>query len=242
MFMGFSLEERMLSRATLLGPARFDIGAPPPLLPWSVADPERTDDTELLCRLRAGDEAAFRDLVQRLHRPLVKLGLAFVGSASAAEEVVQETWLAVVAQLDAFEGRSSLRTWIGSILVNRAKTRGVRDKRTVPFSSLSDDDTEVVEPERFGKAGFWSVPPSRWDEAPESRLLQKEAREAIERELEGLPAAQRTVVILRDLEEWSSEEVCNVLEVTETNQRVLLHRGRMRLRAALEKYHSGKTV
>jgi RNA polymerase sigma-70 factor, ECF subfamily len=200
------------------------------------------DDSDLLARLRAGDEDAFRDLVRRMHRPLIKLGLAFVGSASTAEEVVQETWLAVVGQLDAFEGRSSLRTWIGSILVNRAKTRGVRDKRTVPFSALVSDDLEVVEPERFSKAGFWSVPPSRWDEAPESVVLQKEARAAIERELDSLPSAQRAVVVLRDLEEWTSEEVCNVLEVTETNQRVLLHRGRMRLRAALERYHSGKTV
>jgi RNA polymerase sigma-70 factor, ECF subfamily len=99
-----------------------------------------------------------------------------------------------------------------------------------------------VEPERFSKAGFWSVPPTRWDDAPESLALRKEARETIERELDALPPAQRTVVVLRDLEEWSSEEVCNVLEVSETNQRVLLHRGRMRLRAALERYHQGKSV
>jgi RNA polymerase sigma-70 factor (ECF subfamily) len=199
-------------------------------------------DADLVRRLRAGDEAAFRDLVRRMHRPLMKLGTMWVGSPAVAEEVVQETWLAVVAQIDRFEERSSLRTWIGSILVNRAKTRGARDKRSVPFSSLSTEDAEVVEPERFGKGGFWRQPPAKWDDAPDALTLRKEAREAIEKELEAFPPAQRTVVVLRDLEEWSSVEVCNVLEISETNQRVLLHRGRMRLRAALERYHRGGKV
>jgi RNA polymerase sigma-70 factor (ECF subfamily) len=208
----------------------------------TVLDGPCTDEAEIVRRLRSGDEAAFRDLVLRMHRALSKLALTFVGSAAAAEEVVQETWLAVVAQIDRFEGRSSLRTWIGSILVHRAKTRGVRDKRSVPFSSLAPDacGEGPVEPERFGPSGFWSSPPRRWDDGPESLVLRKEAREAIERELATLQEAQRTVVELRDLEGWSSEEVCNVLGVTETNQRVLLHRGRMRLRAALEQYHSGE--
>jgi RNA polymerase sigma-70 factor, ECF subfamily len=197
------------------------------------------DDAALLERLRAGDEAAFRDLVTRMHRGLVRVALAFVGSAAAAEEVVQETWLAVVTQLDRFEGRSSLRTWIGTILTNRARTRGVRDKRSLPFSSFDAGELDPVEPERFSRLGFWSVPPTRWDDAPEALVLRKEARGAIEKELAGLPETQRTVVVLRDLEGWSSEEVCNVLGVSETNQRVLLHRGRQRLRAALERYHSG---
>ena len=202
---------------------------------------ERTADADadLVRRLRAGDEEAFRAVVRSSHRALSRVALAFVGDPSVAEEVVQETWVAVVSQIDRFEQRSSLRTWIGSILVNRAKTRAVRDKRSVPFSTLSAADAEAVEPERFGALGFWSVPPRRWDAAPESLALRKEAREAIERELARLPEAQRTVVVLRDLEDWSSEEVCNVLGVSETNQRVLLHRGRMRLRAALERYHSG---
>ncbi len=173
-----------------------------------------------------------------MNRALMKLALAFVGSPSSAEEVVQETWLAVVDQLDRFEGRSSLRTWIGSIAVNRAKTRGVRDKRSVPFSALAEDDDPVQE--SFTARGFWCTPPASWDKGPESLVLQKEAREAIERELEDLPPAQRTVVTLRDLEGWSGEEVCNVLDVTETHQRVLLHRGRMRLRSALARYHAGK--
>jgi RNA polymerase sigma-70 factor, ECF subfamily len=172
----------------------------------------------------------------------MKLVLAFVSQPSSAEEVVQETWLAVVGQMDQFEGRSSLRTWIGAIAVNRAKTRGVRDKRSVPFSALADDDADVVSPERFTAKGFWCLPPTPWEKAPESQLLRKEARAAIERELEALPPAQRTVVTLRDLEGWSSEEVCNVLEVTETHQRVLLHRGRMRLRSALERYRSEQAL
>ena len=207
-----------------------------------MTDAGGSDDAQLVSRLREGDEAAFRELVGRMHRGLLRVALAFVESPSAAEEVVQETWLAVVAQIDGFEGRSSLRTWIGTILGNRAKTRGVRDKRSVPFSSLTPEDVDPVEPERFGKGGTWSAPPHRWDDAPESLVLRKEARQAIERELKGLPEAQRTVVTLRDLEGWSSEEVCNVLEISETNQRVLLHRGRQRLRGALERYHSGTAV
>ncbi|HEY3817522.1 MAG TPA: RNA polymerase sigma factor [Polyangiaceae bacterium] len=201
--------------------------------------PESPDDALLLGRLRDGDESAFRELVTKMHRGLLRVALAFVESPSAAEEVVQETWVAVVSQIDGFEGRSSLRTWIGTILSNRAKTRGVRDKRSVPFSALTKDDVDPVEPERFSSRGLWSPPPARWDEAPESLALRKEAREAIERELGTLPEAQRTVVVLRDLEGWSSDEVCNVLGISETNQRVLLHRGRQRLRGALERYHSG---
>jgi RNA polymerase sigma-70 factor (ECF subfamily) len=207
----------------------------------AVPDAAATDDAALVTLLRAGNEEAFRGLVRRMHRALQKVALAFVGSPAAAEEVVQDTWVAVVSQIDGFEGRSSLRTWIGSILVNQAKTRGVRDKRSVPFSSLSPEEAAPVEPERFSEAGFWSLPPKRWDDAPESLVLRKEARETIDRELEGLPAAQRTVVVLRDLEGWDSDEVCNVLGLSETNQRVLLHRGRQRLRAALERYRSGKT-
>jgi RNA polymerase sigma-70 factor (ECF subfamily) len=195
-----------------------------------------SDDPAIVERLRAGDEASFRELVRTMHGPLIKLASAFVGTQAAAEEVVQETWLAVVTELDRFEARSSLRTWIGSILVNRAKTRGVRDKRSVPFSALEGDSDEPFEPERFSAGGFWTDPPRRWD--AESLVLRKEARNAIERELETLPPAQRTVVALRDVAEWSAEEVCNVLEITETNQRVLLHRGRARLRTALERYHA----
>jgi RNA polymerase sigma-70 factor (ECF subfamily) len=206
-----------------------------------VPELPKPDETALCDRLRAGEEAAFKALVKELHSALTRVALAFVGSPATAEEVVQDTWMAVIAGLDQFEGRSTLRTWIGRILVNRAKTRGARERRTVSFASLSPEDEELVEPERFIAAGFWGVPPFRWEEAPEQLVLRKEARSHIERELASLPPAQRTVVTLRDLEGWSSEEVCNVLELAETNQRVLLHRGRMRLRAALERYHSGKS-
>lgn len=200
---------------------------------------EPADDAQIVARLRAGDEEAFRGLVARLHRGLLRVAMAHVASREAAEEVVQETWLAVVSQIDRFEGRSSLRTWIGTILTNRAKTRGVRDRRSVPFSALAREDLEPVETERFTSAGLWSPAPPAWDHAPEDLVLRKEARQAIERELGTLPESQRTVVVLRDLEGWTSEEVCNVLEISETNQRVLLHRGRQRLRLALERYHSG---
>ena len=207
-----------------------------------LAPVQSPGDADLVIRLKSGDEAAFRDLVRGMHRALHKVAMAFVGSAASAEEVVQETWLAVVTQLDRFEGRAGLRTLIGAILVNRAKTRGVRDKRSVPFSALDDEGAEASELEGFSAGGYWSPPPGRWDSAPESLVLRKEAPETIERQLESRPPAQRTLVVLRDLEEWSSEEVCNVLEITETNQRVLLHRGRMRLRGALERYHHGRTA
>ncbi len=202
-----------------------------------------TEDEALVARLRAGDEASFRALVRSQHRALLRVAMAFVESQAAAEEIVQDTWLAVIAGIDAFEGRSSVRTWIGRILVNRAKTRGVRDRRTVPFSALSPEDDTPVEPERFAESGFWCAPPRGRvpaEDAPDALLLRKESRAHIERELEALPAAQRAVVTLRDLDGWTSEEVCNVLEVSETNQRVLLHRGRTRLRVALERYYSQK--
>lgn len=198
------------------------------------------DDAELVRRLRAGDEQAFRDLVRALHGVLITVARAFVGSRGAAEEVVQDTWMAVIAGLDQFEGRSSLRTWIGSVLVNRAKTRGARERRAVPFSSLSPEDAEPIEAERFGARGFWSAPPPAWERAPEAAVLRREACAQIERELASLPATQATIVMLRDVEGWDADEVCAALEITEANQRVLLHRGRARLRAALERYHSGE--
>jgi RNA polymerase sigma-70 factor, ECF subfamily len=205
-----------------------------------VSETPSVEDAQLVGLLRAGDEAAFTALVRQLHRSLMKLAGAFVGSPAAAEEVVQEAWLAVVARIDAFEGRSSLRTWIGTIVVNQAKSRGVRDKRTVPWSSVAEGDAELEPAERYSARGFWRAPPTPWERGAEALLLRKEACLAIEEALELLPAAQRAVVTLRDIEGWSSEEVCNVLEVAETHQRVLLHRGRVRLRAALERYHSGR--
>jgi RNA polymerase sigma-70 factor (ECF subfamily) len=202
--------------------------------------PGQLDEAALVQHLREGDEPSFRDLVRHNHAALKRLARTFVRTEAAAEEVVQETWLAVVAKIEGFDGRSTLRTWIGAILVNRAKTRGERDRRFVPFSALVEGEDGPVEPERFDARGFWSVPPRRWDSAPENLVLRKEMRELVERSIESLPPAQRAVVEMRDVEGWTSDEVCNVLGISETNQRVLLHRGRLRLRAALESYHTQK--
>lgn len=200
---------------------------------------EPTDDRALLARMRAGEGDAFDTLVRRYHGRLVRLARMFVSTDASAEEVVQDTWLAVLDQLDAFEERASLLTWISRILVNRAKTRGVREARTLPFSAMADVDAEtqesVVDPERFNEKGKWSAPPARWeDETPERLVGNQEAMALLDDELRQLPERQRVVVVLRDTLGWTAEEVCNVLELNETNQRVLLHRARSRLRARLE--------
>jgi len=196
------------------------------------------DDAALVARLRAGDEAAFTALVTRHHGALVKLALAFVPSRAVAEEVVQETWMAILESIARFEGRSSLKTWIFRILTNRARTRGAREGRSVPFSSLQDEGRaeEAVDPARFTPAGMWANPPRRWDaDTPEELLSRAETRALIEQAIETLPSMQRAVVTLRDVAGWGSDEVCKVLELSETNQRVLLHRARSKLRAALER-------
>ncbi len=198
------------------------------------------DDKELLAKLRQGDEAAFAELLSTHHRALRRLARMFVSSDALADEVVQETWLAVLDGLRSFEERSSLKTWISRILVNRAKSKGEREGRTVPFSALGDADEAgdpAVEPARFDGRGTWSQPPEKWEEGtPEKLLLRKEVSGILEEALTTLPERQRAVVTLRDVEGWTSEEVCNVLEINETNQRVLLHRGRSRLRTRLEQY------
>jgi RNA polymerase sigma-70 factor, ECF subfamily len=197
-----------------------------------------TDDQQLLARLRAGDAEAFDTLVRRFHAPLKRLARAFVSTDASADEVVQDTWLAVLASLDTFEERSSLRTWISRILINRSKTRGVREARMTPFSALADNDDPAepaLEGERFDEAGHWRSPPARWDaETPEQLVSNQQAMTILASELAQLPERQRVIVILRDTLGWTSEEVCNALEINETNQRVLLHRARTRLRATLE--------
>ena len=203
-------------------------------------------EDELLIRLRAGDESAFQQLVSENHRAMTRLASTFVQSASIADEVVQETWLAVIRGLDRFEGRSSLKTWIYRILVNRAKTRGVREQRTLPFSALAgvdDEDGPSVEPERFlatGAAfdGYWSVPPSRFFDLPEERLLAEEARELICQAISELPDRQQQVMRMRDLEGWDAADVCDLLEISAENQRVLLHRARAKVRSAVESHFS----
>src|ERR1041384_8362995 len=168
---------------------------------------------------------------------LVRVARMCVSTDAAAEDVAAETWLAVLEGMDRFEGRSSLKTWVFRILTNRAKTRGIREGRSLPFSSLEPDEP-AVDAERFHGGdhawpGHWSAPPSQF---PEQRLLAGETREVIERAIEALPPTQRTVISLRDIEGWSADEVCNALTLSETNQRVLLHRARSAVRAAVGQY------
>jgi RNA polymerase sigma-70 factor (ECF subfamily) len=203
-----------------------------------------TDDLELLARLRRGDEAAFTRLVERLHGPMLRLAMVHVGNRAVAEEVVQDTWVGVLAQLDRFEGRSSLKTWVLRIVANQARTRAVGERRTLPFSSLDSLDEPgrpAVEPERFLPAGHrwaghWASPPRSWRDLPEERLLSAETRAEIERAVELLPPAQRAVITLRDVEGMTAAETCELLGLTEGNQRVLLHRARSRVRRDLERY------
>jgi RNA polymerase sigma-70 factor, ECF subfamily len=198
------------------------------------------DDLRLLERAREGDEAAFAALVRRYSPSLLRMAQMYVPSRAVAEDVVQETWLGVLRGLERFEGRSSFRTWLFRILVNRAKTRGVREHRTIPFAALgadeADGDEPAVDPARFGSDGFWGAPPRRWDEEPEAALQSKEALEVARAAIEKLPAMQRMVITMRDLEGFPSDEVRNVLDISETNQRVLLHRARAKVRQALENW------
>jgi RNA polymerase sigma-70 factor, ECF subfamily len=198
-------------------------------------------EERLLEALRAGDENAFRELVREYQPSLVRVARIYVSNQAAAEEVAAETWLAVLNGLDRFEGRSSLRTWIFRILTNIAKTRAVRDGRTLPFSALDPgrvpeaavDADRFLDPEHPRWPGHWAVKPEPW---PEDALLAAETRERLEQAIEALPATQRAVISLRDIEGWSSDEVRNALDLSETNQRVLLHRARSKVRAALEEY------
>jgi len=191
------------------------------------------DDRDLLARLRAGDESAFEALVTRHDGALRRVARTYVRTDAAADDVVQETWLGVVRGLDGFEGRSSLRTWIFSILVNRARTRAVRDARSLPFSSLEEDDRPAVEPSAFAADGRWTSAPPRLDGDPETGLLSAELREHLLRAVDALTGDQRTVITLRDLVGLSAAEVCDLLEIADGNQRVLLHRARARVREAL---------
>jgi RNA polymerase sigma-70 factor (ECF subfamily) len=195
----------------------------------------------LVARLRASDESAFNELVRRDHGALLRLALVFLPNRALAEEAVQDTWAAVVDGLSSFEGRSSLKTWILRILANRAKTRLTRESRSVPFSALKDSDLDepVVDPSRFSSNGRWAAPPQRYDDdGPEKQLMHKEAIRCLERAMQELPPNQRAVVTLRDVEGLDSDEVCNILGVRETNQRVLLHRARSKLRRALEEHQT----
>jgi RNA polymerase sigma-70 factor (ECF subfamily) len=221
------------------------------LVPPTDADPDLShsaldeDDRRTVAALLAGDEEAFQRLVERYHGSLLRLAMTYVRPRSAAEEVVQDTWLGVVRGLPAFEGRSSLRTWIYRILVNQARTRGVRESRSVPFSSLAGDDDASVDPDRFlpashpAYAGHWAAAPRAWDDLPEAVLLAAETRAEVLRAIDALPPQQREVITLRDVEGWSSAEVREALDLSEANQRVLLHRARAKVRMRLEAYLDG---
>ena len=207
--------------------------------------PDRPDgDAELVERLRAGDEDAFMDLVEKLGPTMLRIARMHVRDRATAEEVVQETWLAVLNGIDRFEGRSSLRTWIFRILVNRAKTRGERDGRVVPFSAVinadaASGDEPSVEPDRFFPADHatnpygWAASPLPWTQ---DRVLERETLQVLKEAIARLPETQREVIRLRDVEGWSPDEVAAALEITDGNQRVLLHRARSKVRAALEAY------
>ena len=202
-------------------------------------------ETAFVARLRAGDEEAFRDLVSKYYGSLLRLAISFVSERAAAKEVVQETWLGVIHGLSGFEGRSSLKTWIFRILANRARTRGKREARSIPFSSMTDPHSEpdyepAVDPSRFDARGMWAGPPQRWTDAPPEELLaRRQTMELIQRAIADLPDSQRAVITLHDVEDVAPNEICNILEISETNQRVLLHRARSRIRRALEQ-HLGK--
>ena len=223
------------------------IGAPQRRGAARAGDPaiaEGSDEAGLIRALRCGDEGAFARLVGEYHGALVRLATLYVADRTAAEEVAQETWLAVLRGIDRFEGRSSLKTWIFRILTNRAQTRGQRESRTVPFAALVRGevgrDDPAMDPARFqGPDGryprHWVSFPRDWD-APEERLITAETQRYVRTAIDSLPPAQRAVITLRDVEGLASQEVCNVLAITETNQRVLLHRARAKVRQALEQY------
>jgi RNA polymerase sigma-70 factor (ECF subfamily) len=196
------------------------------------------EEHELVLALRRGEEAAFRALLAAHDAMLRRLAGRLVSTGASADEVVQETWTAVIEGIASFQGRSSLKTWVTSILLNKAKSRAARDGRSMPFSAaLRDDDadTPAVDPSRFNHRGKWQAPPEKWDaDTPEELLGRREVSAILARALEEMPERQRLIVILRDVEGWTSDEVCNVLGLRETNQRVLLHRARSRLRALVE--------
>jgi RNA polymerase sigma-70 factor (ECF subfamily) len=200
-----------------------------------------TEDHELVQRLRDGDESAFVELIDRYGATMLRVAQMYVRDRATAEEVVQETWLAVLNGIDRFEERSSLKTWLFRILTNRAKTRGQRDGRMVPFSALagaSDEPDPSVDPDRFfgpdsPHPGAWAAPPVAW---PQEKLLESETLGVIEMAIDELPEAQRDVILLRDVDGWTPMEVSDALGITDGNQRVLLHRARSRVRAALERY------
>jgi RNA polymerase sigma-70 factor (ECF subfamily) len=203
------------------------------------------DDLYLIEQLRNGNEDAFVALIDKYATAMLRLAMVYVRAWAVAEEVVQETWVGILEGLGRFEGRSSLKTWLFRILTNRAITRAQREGRSIPFSSLEDIDTNhaepAVDPDQFLPAdhrwsGHWVSFPSNWQEMPEERLLSQETRAQLEKAINALPLSQREIIVLRDIEGWTSVETCGFLGISEANQRVLLHRARSKVRTVLEKY------
>jgi len=214
---------------------------PPAAAPLTSVQPDC--DSGLIAGLKRRDEAAFVTLLDRYQGQLLRLALVYCRTRDIAEEIVQDTWLAVIQGIDRFEGRATFKTWLFQILVNRARTRAVKEGRSLSFSSISGEAEATGEPavpaERFRTAddpwpNNWALPPHSWGESSDARLLAAETMELVNQAIAQLPPAQQQVITLRDVEGWTSEDVCNVLEISETNQRVLLHRARSRVRAALE--------
>jgi RNA polymerase sigma-70 factor (ECF subfamily) len=205
-----------------------------------------TTEANLVAALRRGDEAAFERLIERYQNILLRVAKGYVGSMVVAEEVVQETWLGLLESLDRFEGRCSLKTWIFRILLNRAKSRGVREARCLPFSALRTADTEddtIIDPSAFDAVRHqWTSIPNSWDAIPETQFLAQETQAHIREAIERLPASQQAVIALRDIAGWSSAEVCVALGISEVNQRVLLHRARAKVRQALDSYFDQASV
>jgi RNA polymerase sigma-70 factor (ECF subfamily) len=202
-------------------------------------------DENIVAALRAGDERTFRDLYERSYPMMKRVARGYVSSDAVAEEIVQDTWMAILTGIERFEGRSAVATWMFSILTNQAKTHSARERRALPFSSVAAGDAAepAVDPDRFQKddeawPGHWATPPRPWQK-PERRLLSLEARGQLKDALAQLPERQRLIVVLRDVEGLSAGEVCDLLGLSQENQRVLLHRGRSRVRAFLEEYLDG---
>jgi RNA polymerase sigma-70 factor (ECF subfamily) len=210
-----------------------------------VVQERNAADAELIAKLRAGDERAFEALVNRHYGTMLAVAQTYVGTRAIAEEVVQEAWVGVLKGLAGFEGRSSLATWILRIVANIAMTRGGRERRSIPYSSLAaPGDERSVDPDRFrGPAdafpGHWRAYPADWHRLPEEALLQQETLRVALEAIAELPPAQRVAITMRDVQGCAAEEVCAVLGVSEGNQRVLLHRARSQVRAALERHFDG---
>jgi RNA polymerase sigma-70 factor (ECF subfamily) len=200
-----------------------------------------TSDSDTVAALRAGDEDAFRTVVTTLNPGLTRLARTYVTQA-LAEEVVQETWAAVIRSIDEFEGRSSLKTWIYRIMLNKVRTLAPREAKILPFAAMghtSDGQHQSIDPDRLmaeGRPGHWTAPPADWRQLPAEQLEAAETFKTVTDAIQELPVAQQEVVTLRDIHGWTADEVCNTLGISSVNQRVLLHRGRTTLRTVLEEY------